>query len=43
MRYLIAAAIVMGLGWTSVQVALADDCNANQAAMNACEIGRAHV
>jgi len=36
MRYLITAAMAMGLGWTSVQVALADDCNANQAAMNAC-------
>lgn len=36
MRYLIKVAMAMGLGWASVQVALADDCDADQAAMNAC-------
>ncbi|MGV8920560.1 MAG: lysozyme inhibitor LprI family protein [Pseudomonas sp.] len=28
--------LVMGLGWASLQTASAEDCDANQASMNAC-------
>jgi len=35
-RYLTMTLMAMCIGWTSMQVALADDCDANQASMNAC-------
>ncbi|MEB0042284.1 MULTISPECIES: lysozyme inhibitor LprI family protein [unclassified Pseudomonas] len=36
MRYLIAAVMTLGIGWVNLPTAMADDCDANQAAMNAC-------
>lgn len=39
MRYLMMVLIAMGIGWADMQVALADDCDADQMAMNACAGG----